>query len=275
MIYTISLKENKIEKKDEIFYFEMAQSYELTDLGINKIIYNDDTDEYKYFDNTNKELDIELNEYQKTVRDTILTTFHSLFDADALNRLKQRKIYDLKTQCTFNNYCDVNCNFMSSFGVLLQGDRQHIDYYKNLLNYTENNMVITDVTGEQQEVTKEQLNTIIEEATINLEYQLKQQQQAIADLSSLADEQSIEEYKVIITPYNFFSTNDNQPDIEDIRIKVKNELMYPQTLSDGLLELSDQYETTNTENQDAIIELSDLVCELQEEVKKLKAKQGA
>ena len=24
MIYTISLKENKIEKKDEIFYFEMA-----------------------------------------------------------------------------------------------------------------------------------------------------------------------------------------------------------------------------------------------------------
>lgn len=275
MIYTISLKENKIEKKDEIFYFEMAQSYELTDLGINKIIYNDDTDEYKYFDNTNKDLDIELNEYQKTVRDTILTTFHSLFDADALKRLKQRKIYDLKTQCTFNNYCDVNCNFMSSFGVLFQGDRQHIDYYKNLLNYTENNMVITDVTGEQQEVTKEQLNTIIEEATINLEYQLKQQQQAIADLSSLADEQSIEEYKAIITPYNFFSTNDNQPDIEDIRIKVKNELMYPQTLSDGLLELSDQYETSNTENQDAIVELSDLVCELQEEVKKLKTKQGA
>ena len=275
MIYTISLKENKIEKKDEIFYFEMGQSYELTDLGINKIIYNDDTNEYKYFDNTNKELDIELNAYQESVRDTILTTFHSLFDADALLRLRQRKIYDLKTQCTFNNYCDVNCNFMSSFGVLFQGDRQHIDYYKNLLNYTENNMVITDVTGKQQEVTKEQLNTIIEEATINLEYQLKQQQQAIADISALADEQSIEEYKAIITPYNFFSTNDNQPDIEDIRIKVKNELMYPQTLSDGLLELSDQYEVSNTENQDAIVELSDLVCELQEEVKQLKAKQGA
>lgn len=275
MIYTISLKENKIEKKDEIFYFEISQSYELTDLGINKIIYNDDTNEYKYFDNTNKELDIELNSYQQTVRDTILTTFHSLFDADTLLRLRQRKIYDLKTQCTFNNYCDVNCNFMSSFGVLLQGDKQHIDYYKNLLNYTENNLVITDVTGEQQEVTKEQLNTIIEEATINLEYQLKQQQQAIADLSSLADEQSIEEYKAIITPYNFFSVNDNQPDIEDIRIKVKNELMYPQTLTDGLLELSDQYEISNTENQDAIIELSDLVCELQEEVKQLKAKLGA
>lgn len=275
MIYTISLKENKIEKKDEIFYFEISQSYELTDLGINKIIYNDDTNEYKYFDNTNKELDIELNSYQQTVRDTILTTFHSLFDADTLLRLRQRKIYDLKIQCTFNNYCDVNCNFMSSFGVLLQGDRQHIDYYKNLLNYTENNMVITDVTGEQQEVTKEQLNTIIEEATINLEYQLKQQQQAIADISSLDDEQSIEEYKAIITPYNFFSVNDNQPDIEDIRIKVKNELMYPQTLTDGLLELSDQYEISNTENQDAIIELSDLVCELQEEVKQLKAKLGA
>ena len=256
MIYTISLKENKIEKKDEIFYFEMAQSYELTDLGINKIIYNDDTKEYKYFDNTNKELDIELNAYQESVRDTILTTFHSLFDADALLRLKQRKIYDLKTQCTFNDYCD-------------------IDLYKSLLNYTDTNLVITDMNGDKQEVTKEQLNTIIEEATINLEYQLKQQQQAIADLSSLADEQSIEEYKAIITPYNFFSTNDNQPDIEDIRIKVKNELMYPQTLSDGLLELSDQYETTNTENQDAIIELSDLVCELQEEVKKLKAKLGA
>lgn len=274
MIYTISLKENKIEKKDEIFYFEMAQSYELTDLGINKIIYNDDTDEYKYFDNTNKELDIELNEYQKTVRDTILTTFHSLFDADALNRLKQRKIYDLKTQCTFNDYCDINCNFFCSFGLLLPGDKQHIDLYKSLLNYTDTNLVITDMNGDKQEVTKEQLNTIIEESLINLEYLQKQQQQAIIEIASFNSEESVTNYNAVISPFNFFSSGD-QSEIEDLRVKVKNELMYPQTLSDGLLELSDQYETSNTENQDAIIELSDLVCELQEEVKQLKAKQGA
>lgn len=274
MIYTISLKENKIEKKDEIFYFEMAQSYELTDLGINKIIYNDDTDEYKYFDNTNKELDIELNEFQKTVRDTILTTFHSLFDADALNRLKQRKIYDLKTQCTFNDYCDINCNFFCSFGLLLPGDKQHIDMYKSLLNYTDTNLVITDMNGDKQEVTKEQLNTIIEECLINLEYLQKQQQQAIIEIASFNSEESVTNYNAVISPFNFFSSGD-QSEIEDLRVKVKNELMYPQVLSDGLLELSDQYETTNTENQDAIIELSDLVCELQEEVKKLKAKQGA
>lgn len=274
MIYTISLKENKIEKKDEIFYFEMAQSYELTDLGINKIIYNDDTDEYKYFDNTNKELDIELNEYQKTVRDTILTTFHSLFDADALNRLKQRKIYDLKTQCTFNDYCDINCNFFCSFGLLLPGDKQHIDLYKSLLNYTDTNLVITDMNGDKQEVTKEQLNTIIEECLINLEYLQKQQQQAIIEIASFNSEESVTNYNAVISPFNFFSSGD-QSEIEDLRVKVKNELMYPQTLSDGLLELSDQYETSNTENQDAIIELSDLVCELQEEVKQLKAKLGA
>jgi hypothetical protein len=274
MIYTISLKENKIEKKDEIFYFEMAQSYELTDLGINKIIYNDDTDEYKYFDNTNKELDIELNEYQKTVRDTILTTFHSLFDADALNRLKQRKIYDLKTQCTFNDYCDINCNFFCSFGLLLPGDKQHIDMYKSLLNYTDTNLVITDMNGDKQEVTKEQLNTIIEECLINLEYLQKQQQQAIIEIASFNSEESVTNYNAVISPFNFFSSGD-QSEIEDLRVKVKNELMYPQVLSDGLLELSDQYETSNTENQDAIIELSDLVCELQEEVKQLKAKLGA
>ncbi len=274
MIYTISLKENKIEKKDEIFYFEISQSYELTDLGINKIIYNDDTDEYKYFDNTNKELDIELNDYQQTVRDTILTTFHSLFDADALNRLKQRKIYDLKTQCTFNDYCDINCNFFCSFGLLLPGDKQHIDLYKSLLNYTDTNLVITDMNGDKQEVTKEQLNTIIEECLINLEYLQKQQQQAIIEIASFNSEESVTNYNAVISPFNFFSSGD-QSEIEDLRVKVKNELMYPQTLSDGLLELSDQYETSNTENQDAIIELSDLVCELQEEVKQLKAKLGA
>ena len=274
MIYTISLKENKIEKKDEIFYFEISQSYELTDLGINKIIYNDDTDEYKYFDNTNKELDIELNAYQQTVRDTILTTFHSLFDADALNRLKQRKIYDLKTQCTFNDYCDINCNFFCSFGLLLPGDKQHIDLYKSLLNYTDTNLVITDMNGDKQEVTKEQLNTIIEECLINLEYLQKQQQQAIIEIASFNSEESVTNYNAVISPFNFFSSGD-QSEIEDLRVKVKNELMYPQALSDGLLELSDQYETTNTENQDAIIELSDLVCELQEEVKQLKAKLGA
>lgn len=274
MIYTISLKENKIEKKDEIFYFEISQSYELTDLGINKIIYNDDTDEYKYFDNTNKELDIELNDYQQTVRDTILTTFHSLFDADALNRLKQRKIYDLKTQCTFNDYCDINCNFFCSFGLLLPGDKQHIDLYKSLLNYTDTNLVITDMNGDKQEVTKEQLNTIIEECLINLEYLQKQQQQAIIEIASFNSEESVTNYNAVFSPFNFFSSGD-QSEIEDLRVKVKNELMYPQTLSDGLLELSDQYETSNTENQDAIIELSDLVCELQEEVKQLKAKLGA
>lgn len=274
MIYTISLKENKIEKKDEIFYFEMAQSYELTDLGINKIIYNDDTDEYNYFDNTNKELDIELNAYQESVRDTILTTFHSLFDADALNRLKQRKIYDLKTQCTFNDYCDINCNFFCSFGLLLPGDKQHIDLYKSLLNCTDTKLVITDMNGDKQEVTKEQLNTIIEECLINLEYLQKQQQQAIIEIASFNSEESVTNYNAVISPFNFFSSGD-QSEIEDLRVKVKNELMYPQTLSDGLLELSDQYETSNTENQDAIIELSDLVCELQEEVKQLKAKLGA
>lgn len=274
MIYTISLKENKIEKTDEIFYFEIAQSYELTDLGINKIIYNDDTDEYKYFDNTNRELDIELNAYQESVRDTILTTFHSLFDADALNRLKQRKIYDLKTQCTFNDYCDINCNFFCSFGLLLPGDKQHIDLYKSLLNYTDTNLVITDMNGDKQEVTKEQLNTIIEECLINLEYLQKQQQQAIIEIASFNSEESVTNYNAVISPFNFFSSGD-QSEIEDLRVKVKNELMYPQVLSDGLLELSDQYETTNTENQDAIIELSDLVCELQEEVKQLKAKLGA
>lgn len=274
MIYTISLKENKIEKTDEIFYFEIAQSYELTDLGINKIIYNDDTDEYKYFDNTNRELDIELNAYQESVRDTILTTFHSLFDADALNRLKQRKIYDLKTQCTFNDYCDINCNFFCSFGLLLPGDKQHIDLYKSLLNYTDTNLVITDMNGDKQEVTKEQLNTIIEECLINLEYLQKQQQQAIIEIASFNSEESVTNYNAVISPFNFFSSGD-QSEIEDLRVKVKNELMYPQALSDGLLELSDQYETTNTENQDAIIELSDLVCELQEEVKQLKAKLGA
>lgn len=274
MIYTISLKENKLEKTDEIFFFEISQREDLTKLGINKIIFNDETDEYKYFDNTNKELDIELNAYQETVRDTILTTFHSLFDADALNRLKQRKIYDLKTQCTFNDYCDINCNFFCSFGLLLPGDKQHIDLYKSLLNYTDTNLVITDMNGDKQEVTKEQLSTIIEECLINLEYLQKQQQQAIIEIASFDSEENVTNYNAVISPFNFFSSGD-QSEIEDLRVKVKNELMYPQTLSDGLLELSDQYETSNTENQDAIIELSDLVCELQEEVKQLKAKLGA
>lgn len=274
MIYTISLKENKLEKTDEIFYFEISQREDLTKLGINKIIFNDETDEYKYFDNTNKELDIELNAYQETVRDTILTTFHSLFDANALNRLKQRKIYDLKTQCTFNDYCDINCNFFCSFGLLLPGDKQHIDLYKSLLNYTDTNLVITDMNGDKQEVTKEQLSTIIEECLINLEYLQKQQQQAIIEIASFDSEENVTNYNAVLSPFNFFSSGD-QSEIEDLRVKVKNELMYPQTLSDGLLELSDQYETSNTENQDAIIELSDLVCELQEEVKQLKAKLGA
>lgn len=261
MIYTIFLKENKIEKTDEIFYFEMAQKEDLTRLGINRIEYSDVTKEFKYFDNTNKELTVSLNAYQETVRDTLLSTFHSLFDGDALRRLKQRKLYDLKSQCYFENYNDINCNFVCSYGLFLFGDQQHIDYYRDLLNSVSDKVTITDTNGNEQEVNKEQLNQIVKESLINLEFLKKQHQQAIIDISNLTTEQAVNNYQVVITPYNFFNTDSNQKSIVDIKTKVENKLMYPQQLSDGLIEISD-----------IVSSLQDEIKELKNELKELKTK---
>lgn len=261
MIYTISLKENKIEKTDEIFYFEIAQKEDLTRLGINRIEYSDVTKEFKYFDNTNKELPVTLDAHQETIRDNILSTFHSLFDANALTRLKQRKLYDLKSQCYFENYNDINCNFVCSLGLFLFGDQQHIDYYRDLLNSISDLITITDINGDKHEVNKDQLNQIVKESLINLEFLKKQHQQAIIDISNLTTEQAVNEYQVVITPYNFFNTDSNQKSIEDIETKVENKLMYPQQLSDGLIEISD-----------IVSSLQDEIKELKNELKELKTK---
>lgn len=265
MLYTISLKDNKLEKVDEIFYFEMPNVSELTGIGIAVIKYDDETNEYKYYSASGSELEPELNDWLKTVRDSIMSTYHSLFDKDAVARLKSRKIFSLQAYSHFNDYSDINCNFVSSFGVLFNGDKQHIDHYMRLLDYyaLDKEIAVLDVKGNRHNLTRDQLYTLAREALISKEWILRQEQVAIAEIAAMTTEEEIEAYVPHIEPYNFFIEHNAEPTAENPLLNIHD----VEAIVDSELEAKSIYD-------DTILELTDLVYSLQDQIAELKAKLG-
>jgi len=265
MLYTINLKDNKLEKVDEIFYFEIPNASELIAIGIAIIKYDDKANEYKYFSASGSEMEPELNEWLKTVRDSIMSTYHSLFDKDAVARLKSRKIFNLKAFNHFNDYSDTNCNFMSSFGIMFNGDKQHIDHYMRLLDYyaLDKEISVLDVKGNSHDLTRDQLYTLAREALISKEWILRQEQVAIAEIAELTTEEEIEAYIPHIEPYNFFIEHNAEPTAENPLLNI-NDI---EAIIDSELETKSMY-------NDTILELTDLVYSLQDQIAELKAKLG-
>jgi hypothetical protein len=276
MLYTISLKDNKLEKTDEIFFFDMPDKEELAAVGIAAFTYDDDTNEYKYYTATGNEFNPELTARLESVRDAVLTTYHTLFDKDALARLKSRKLYNLRADSIAASYANPNCTFVTSLGVLIYGDKKNIDYYTNLLNYYAlDTTEIVGVKGEHIVVTRDELETIVRESYINMEYLRRQEDKAITELAALTTEEEVNNYIPKVVPYNFaIEDKSAQGDITDIEAFVDARLSEFTTIEDALVELSDNYEESTELTQDAVVELADEVYALKEEIKQLKAKLG-
>lgn len=276
MLYTISLKDNKLEKTDEIFFFDMPDKEELAAVGIAAFTYDDDTNEYKYYTATGNEFNPELTDRLESVRDAVLTTYHTLFDKDALARLKSRKLYNLRANSIAASYANPNCTFVTSLGVLIYGDKKNIDNYTNLLNYYAlDTTEIVGVKGEHIVVTRDELETIVRESYINMEYLRRQEDKAITELAALATEEEVNNYIPKVVPYNFaIEDKSAQGDITDIEAFVDARLSEFTTIEDALVELSDNYEESTELTQDAVVELADEVYALKEEIKQLKAKLG-
>lgn len=276
MLYTISLKDNKLEKTDEIFFFDMPDKEELAAVGIAAFTYDDDTNEYKYYTATGNEFNPELTDRLESVRDAVLTTYHTLFDKDALARLKSRKLYNLRANSIAASYANPNCTFVTSLGVLIYGDKKNIDNYTNLLNYYAlDTAEIVGVKGEHIVVTRDELETIVRESYINMEYLRRQEDKAITELAALTTEEEVNNYIPKVVPYNFaIEDKSAQGDITDIEAFVDARLSEFTTIEDALVELSDNYEESTELTQDAVVELADEVYALKEEIKQLKAKLG-
>lgn len=276
MLYTISLKDNKLEKTDEIFFFDIPDKEELAAVGIAAFTYDDDTNEYKYYTATGNEFNPELTARLESVRDAVLTTYHTLFDKDALARLKSRKLYNLRANSIAASYANPNCTFVTSLGVLIYGDKKNIDNYTNLLNYYAlDTAEIVGVNGEHIEVNRTELETIVRESYINMEYLRRQEDKAITELAALTTEEEVNNYIPKVVPYNFaIEDKSAQGDITDIEVFVDARLSEFTTIEDALVELSDNYEESTELTQDAVVELADEVYALKEEIKQLKAKLG-
>ena len=276
MLYTISLKDNKLEKTDEIFFFDMPDKEELAAVGIAAFTYDDDTNEYKYYTATGNEFNPELTARLESVRDAVLTTYHTLFDKDALARLKSRKLYNLRANSIAASYANPNCTFVTSLGVLIYGDKKNIDHYTNLLNYYAlDTAEIVGVKGEHIVVTRDELETVVRESYINMEYLRRQEDKAITELAALTTEEEVNNYIPKVVPYNFAIEDKSvQGDITDIEAFVDARLSEFTTIEDALVELSDNYEESTELTQDAVVELADEVYALKEEIKQLKAKLG-
>lgn len=276
MLYTISLKDNKLEKTDEIFFFDMPDKEELAAVGIAAFTYDDDTNEYKYYTATGNEFNPELTARLESVRDAVLTTYHTLFDKDALARLKSRKLYNLRANSIAASYANPNCTFVTSLGVLIYGDKKNIDHYTNLLNYYAlDTAEIVGVKGEHIVVTRDELETVVRESYINMEYLRRQEDKAITELAALTTEEEVNNYIPKVVPYNFaIEDKSAQGDITDIEAFVDARLSEFTTIEDALVELSDNYEESTELTQDAVVELADEVYALKDEIKQLKAKLG-
>lgn len=276
MLYTISLKDNKLEKTDEIFFFDIPDKEELAAAGIEAFTYDDDTNEYKYYTATGNEFNPELTARLESVRDAIITTYHTLFDKDALARLKSRKLYNLRANSIAASYANPNCTFVTSLGVLIYGDKKNIDNYTNLLNYYAlDTAEIVGVKGEHIVVTRDELETIVRESYINMEYLRRQEDKAITELAALTTEEEVNNYIPKVVPYNFaIEDKSAQGDITDIEAFVDARLSEFTTIEDALVELSDNYEESTELTQDAVVELADEVYALKDEIKQLKAKLG-
>ena len=276
MLYTISLKDNKLEKTDEIFFFDMPDKEELAAVGIAAFTYDDDTNEYKYYTATGNEFNPELTGRLESVRDAVLTTYHTLFDKDALARLKSRKLYNLRANSIAASYANPNCTFVTSLGVFIYGDKKSIDHYTDLLNYYAlDTAEIVGVNGEHIEVNRTELETIVRESYINMEYLRRQEDKAITELAALTTEEEVNNYIPKVVPYNFaIEDKSAQGDITDIEAFVDARLSEFTTIEDALVELSDNYEESTELTQDAVVELADEVYALKEEIKQLKAKLG-
>lgn len=276
MLYTISLKDNKLEKTDEIFFFDMPDKEELASAGIEVFTYDDTANEYKYYTATGSEFSPELTDRLESVRDAVLTTYHRLFDKDALTRLKSRKLYNLRANSITALYANPNCTFMTSLGVFIYGDMKSIDHYTDLLNYYAlDTAEIVGVNGEHIEVNRAELETIVRESYINMEYLRRQENKAITELAALTTEEEVNNYVPRVVPYNFsIEDKSAQGDITDIEAFVDARLSEFTTIENALVELSDNYELSTTETQDAVIDIADEVYALKEEIKQLKAKLG-
>ena len=276
MLYTLSLKDSKLEKTDEIFFFEMSDKEELEAVGISAFTYDDDTNEYKYYTATGSEFNPELTDKLESVRDSILTAYHKLFDKDALARLKSRKLYNLRANSIIASYTNTNCTFMTSLGVFIYGDMKSIDHYTDLLNYYAlDTAEIVGVNGEHIEVNRAELETIVRESYINMEYLRRQEDKAITELAALTTEEEVNNYIPRVVPYNFaIEDKSAQDDITDIEAFIDARLSEFTTIEDALVELSDNYEESTELTQDAVVELADEVYALKEEIKQLKAKLG-
>ena len=276
MLYTISLKDNKLEKTDEIFFFDMPDKEELAAVGIEAFTYDDSTNEYKYYTATGSEFNPELTDRLESVRDSVIATYHRLFDADALVRLKSRKLYNLRANSICASYANPNCTFVTSLGVFIYGDKKSIDHYTDLLNYYAlDTAEIVGVNGEHIEVNRTELETIVRESYINMEYLRRQEDKAITELAALTTEEEVNNYIPKVVPYNFSIEDKSvQDDITDIEAFVDARLSEFTTIEDALVELSDNYEESTELTQDAVVELADEVYALKEEIKQLKAKLG-
>lgn len=276
MLYTISLKDNKLEKTDEIFFFDIPDKEELAAAGIEAFTYDDDTNEYKYYTATGSEFSPELTDKLESVRDSVIATYHKLFDKDALSRLKSRKLYNLRANSITALYTNPNCTFMTSLGVFIYGDMKSIDHYTDLLNYYAlDTAEIVGVNGEHIEVNRTELETIVRESYINMEYLRRQENKAITELAALTTEEEVNNYIPKVVPYNFaIEDKSAQGDITDIEAFVDARLSEFTTIEDALVELSDNYEESTELTQDAVVELADEVYALKEEIKQLKAKLG-
>ena len=200
MFYTIRLQSTSpyydvdISTPFETYTLSMPSGYALIKISQGDFdywTYDDSSKNYRFFKETGEEVEVELSDELKQECDSVLLLYHSTFDADQVNRAKERVKYHLQVTFPFKDVYNNDIYFISSYGFKVKGDWYYKEYLKDVIDgLTDDTTILFDYDNQTHNLTKEQLQHLYSELIENLKYV---EQQRLNFLAEIDNKNSVDE----------------------------------------------------------------------------------
>lgn len=181
MFYTIrfinadnNIYQFKVETPFETYFVLMPPNYSSPLLTkYSYWTYDDSSKNYRFFKDTGEEITVDLTEELKTECDNVLNYYHSVFDADQVQRAVKRVSFHLEQTFPFKDIYNNSLYFYSSFGFRVKGDWYFKEYLSDTIESLTDDtttIVLTDYDMQTHNLTRPQLQHLLTELRLNLKY---------------------------------------------------------------------------------------------------------
>lgn len=200
MFYTIKLDKDKAKEANAVYTFTISSPFEsyllsfpeaytspsIRDGEFDYFTYDESSDQYRFFNSNGLDLQITPNAELLTECKNCLAYYHSVFDADAIQRAKDRVTYHLQQTFPFKEFFCESLFFTSSYGFRVKGDYYFKDYLRESVEYLEETetLDLIDYDGNSHTLTREQLQHLLKELGKNQIFIEKQRTDYLAQINN-------------------------------------------------------------------------------------------